>query len=368
MITLSREQLVKALSLVDDRQKAITKTTIEAKDRATQVKHFNQVERILTNLTIPAQINEPLEEISVSHRILLSLAQKIDRDSIEITTNESEIVINNQYKIRQESNIMPTTTPEFEAPPVPPVSLNTDWLKFCLKIANVIQSSSPESGTPIILDSIYLKIIENKIIAVSTSNYCLAKSLSLLEEIQPQPQTILVPMTTANQLLQILTKTDTERLELIIGSNQAQWIFDNGYIVSNLMDAEAYPNIDKFTESIPENTNVIDTQNLIDAIERMLVVVTRKPYPIKFEFLKTKLRLSPAKPEEHMGEEIVEIEESSGMEQEIFINGELILKVLKKMGGTKIKIHLSEPNKPVYIEPIDSPINLLYLTMPIVYT
>ena len=368
MITLSREQLVKVLSLVDDRQKAVTKTTIEAKDRATQVKHFNPVERILTNLTIPAQINEPLEEISVSHRILLSLAQKIDRDSIEITTNESEIVINNQYKILRESNIMPTTTPAFEAPPV---SLNTDWLKFCLKIANVIQSSSPESGTPSILsilNGIYLKIIENKIITVSASNYCLAKSLSLLEEIQPQPQTILVPMTTANQLLQILTKTDTERLELIIGSNQAQWIFDNGYIVSNLMDAEAYPNVDKFTESIPENTNIIDTQNLIDAIERMLVVVTRKPYPIKFEFLKTKLRLSPAKPEEHMGEEIVEIEESSGMEQEIWTNGELILKVLKRMGGTKIKIHLSQPNKPLYIEPIDSPINLLYLTTPIVHT
>ena len=195
----------------------------------------------------------------------------------------------------------------------------------------------------------------------STDGNRLSKYTDTLSSKEGIDGSFVIPSKTLLEFLRIIQITEDKLLEIIV--NKTKIIFKTEkFIMSSRLQDGVFP---PYNQLIPQNSEkvaIVNRQNLIDALERVAIVVDGRNSNVKFNFNENVLTLSANAPNEGNGEEVIEAEYNSD-ELNIAFNYKYVLEALKIMEEEKIKIWLSTSLSATVFLP-DGQENYLCLIMP----
>lgn len=155
-----------------------------------------------------------------------------------------------------------------------------------------------------------------------------------------------------------------ENIKVYISDNNIMFKLDNIILSTKIMDAD-YPNITNIMKNPKDNMIVVKRKELIDAIERGIVLsmVEKKPI-VKLGINKEELSISFRSYELGNSEEKIKLESFSGEDMTISLNATFLLSLLKVYNNDDITIYTSTQEKPVILEDKKEQ-NFIQLLLPI---
>lgn len=203
--------------------------------------------------------------------------------------------------------------------------------------------------------------IKNKTLTlVSVDGYRLAmRSEPIKEDLELK---FVVPGKTLREVLRLLPDTD-ENLKIAAGMRHIVFYVGDYSVVSRLLEGDFLD----YKSTVPEKTTnkiVVNTQSLIDSIERVSLLITdRLKSPVKSLFSVNQIHLSCTTA---IGKASDEISSQSDItnELEIAFNNKYMTDALKNTDCDEIEIHLNGPLSPIKILPKDGN-SFLFLVLPV---
>ncbi|MBQ7449776.1 DNA polymerase III subunit beta [bacterium] len=212
-----------------------------------------------------------------------------------------------------------------------------------------------------VISGVFCAIKNNSIEMAATDGNRLSKYTDTLASKEGVDSSVVIPAKSLLELLRIVQITEDKFLEIILNKTKIIYKTDKFILISRLQDGVFPP----YNQLIPQNCEkvaVVERQGLIDALERMAIIVDGRTSIVKFNFNENVLTITADSPNEGKGEEILEIEYSAE-ELDIAFNYKYVLESLKNMEEEKVKIWLSTSLSATVFLP-DEQDNYLCLIMP----
>ena len=223
----------------------------------------------------------------------------------------------------------------------------------------VYSAASYESRN--VISGVFCSFKNSELEMAATDGNRLSKYTDTLSSKEGIDSSVVIPSKTLLEFLRIIQITEDKLLELIINETKIIFKTDKFLLSSRLQDG-VYPPYNQLIPKNSEKTAVVNRQSLIDAIERVAIVVDGRTSNIKFNFNDNVLTLSANTPNEGKGEEVIEADYNSE-ELNIAFNYKYVLESLKIMEEEKVKIWLSTSLSATVFLPDDQE-NYLCLIMP----
>lgn len=170
-----------------------------------------------------------------------------------------------------------------------------------------------------------------------------------------------VPGKSLGELSKLLEAQEGE-ISLFIGRRHLEARLNGYEVITRLLEGE-FLNYAQFINDQPENMTVIETKPLIEAIERVSLIITdRFKAPVRLEFTSGKLKLSSmtqlgtAKDEMNI--------DYDGKQITIGFQSRYLLDALRNCEMDSVILKLKDPFTPVYITPVNDE-SFLYLIQPV---
>ena len=191
----------------------------------------------------------------------------------------------------------------------------------------VYSAASYESRN--VISGVFCSIKNSELEMAATDGNRLSKYTDTLSCKEGIDSSVVIPSKSLLEFLRIIQITEDKLLEIIINKTKIIYKTDKFLLVSRLQDGVFPP----YNQLIPQNSEkvaVINRQELIDALERVAIVVDGRTSIVKFNFNENVLTLSANTPNEGKGEEVIEADYSSE-ELNIAFNYKYVLESLKIM-------------------------------------
>ena len=180
---------------------------------------------------------------------------------------------------------------------------------------------------------------------------------------EEQKTAFVIPSRTLQEILRIVSLVNDTVID-IYPDNSRIIIKTNSVIVSSrLLDGE-YPPYKQLIPTSFAKEAVVKREELINALERVSVMVNERTNIIKFTFKNDSLTLKADTPETGASEDVISIEFSDSEELIIAFNYKYVLDSLKIMESKNVKIGLGGSLSATIFKP-DSEDDYLCLIMPI---
>ena len=161
----------------------------------------------------------------------------------------------------------------------------------------------------------------------------------LINEIKWEDIIFISPARTLVEVSRIISMVKDERVKFIVKRNKIIFEFDDVTFQSRLIEG-TYPKYQQLIPVTNEKTVSIVREELIQAIERVSVMVNERTNIVKFNFENNSLEISTDTPESGSGKDFLDI----SYEYEnllIAFNYRYILDSLKNMDSKNVKIEMS---------------------------
>ena len=206
--------------------------------------------------------------------------------------------------------------------------------------------------------------IENNILEMaSTDGNRLTRVRRELNDNYSELINFIVPSKTLAEVQRISSIVEDENITLKIYKNKIIFEFENLTFQSRLIDG-VYP---KYQQLIPENNDkkiVVDRAELINAIERVAIMVNDRTNVVKFNFALNQLEIMADTPEAGKSKDYIDIEYSYDDMLTAF-NYKYVLDALKNMDSKNIEIEISDVLAASIFKPQDEQSNYICLIMPV---
>ncbi|MBQ8476028.1 DNA polymerase III subunit beta, partial [bacterium] len=184
-----------------------------------------------------------------------------------------------------------------------------------------------------------------------------------LDEEYPEVINFIVPSKTLSEIQRISSIVEDENITLKIYKNKIIFEFENLTFQSRLIDG-VYP---KYQQLIPENNDkkiVVDRAELINAIERVAIMVNDRTNVVKFNFTPNQLEIMADTPEAGKSKDYIDIEYDYD-EMLTAFNYKYVLDALKNMDSKNVEIEISDVLAASIFKPQDDEGNYICLIMPV---
>ncbi len=198
--------------------------------------------------------------------------------------------------------------------------------------------STAQNETGSVLSGVCFNINSNILEMVATDGNRLTRSR---KEINSKGEDIIFisPARTLVEVSRIISMVKDERVKFIVKRNKIIFEFDDVTFQSRLIEG-TYPKYQQLIPVTNEKTVSIVREELIQAIERVSVMVNERTNIVKFNFENNSLEISTDTPESGSGKDFLDI----SYEYEnllIAFNYRYILDSLKNMDSKNVKIEMS---------------------------
>ena len=198
--------------------------------------------------------------------------------------------------------------------------------------------STAQNETGSVLSGVCFNINSNILEMVATDGNRLTRSR---KEINSKGEDIIFisPARTLVEVSRIISMVKDERVKFIVKRNKLIFEFDDVTFQSRLIEG-TYPKYQQLIPVTNEKTVSIVREELIQAIERVSVMVNERTNIVKFNFENNSLEISTDTPESGSGKDFLDI----SYEYEnllIAFNYRYILDSLKNMDSKNVKIEMS---------------------------
>ena len=173
----------------------------------------------------------------------------------------------------------------------------------------------------------------------------------------------IVPAKTLAEVQRISSMVDDEDITLKIQKNKIVFEFKDLMFQSRLIEG-IYP---KYQQLIPKNNDkniVIDRVELINAIERVAIMVNDRINVVRFNFTTNSLEIMAETPEAGKSKDNIDIEYNFDDMLTAF-NYKYVLDALKNMDSKSVEIEISDALAASIFKPKDDNDNYICLIMPV---
>ena len=285
----------------------------------------------------------------------ISIKSIEDSDNIKIKSGKTEFDL-----IGLNAKEFPKVLDNQEQEEFKTVVLNKN--EFSKAIKQVIFAVSMQE-TQAVLTGICFNIENNILEMASTDGNRLTRVRRELNDNYSELINFIVPSKTLAEVQRISSIVEDENITLKIYKNKIIFEFENLTFQSRLIDG-VYP---KYQQLIPENNDkkiVVDRAELINAIERVAIMVNDRTNVVKFNFALNQLEIMADTPEAGKSKDYIDIEYSYDDMLTAF-NYKYVLDALKNMDSKNIEIEISDVLAASIFKPQDEQSNYICLIMPV---
>ena len=298
------------------------------------------------------KVSEIVSKLSSSQ---VSLKTIEDSDNIKIKSGKTEFDL-----IGLNPSEFPKVLNEDNQEEFKTVVLNKN--EFSRSIKQVIFAVSMQE-TQAVLTGVCFNIEKNILEMASTDGNRLTRVKKELNDEYPELINFIVPSKTLSEVQRISSIVEDENITLKVYKNKIIFEFSNLTFQSRLIDG-VYP---KYQQLIPENNDkkiIVDRAELINAIERVAIMVNDRTNVIKFNFSSSQLEIMADTPEAGRSKDYIDITYDYDDMLTAF-NYKYVLDALKNMDSKNIEIEISDVLAASIFKPQDDKSDYICLIMPV---
>lgn len=213
-----------------------------------------------------------------------------------------------------------------------------------------------------IISGVFCQISKDNLEMAATDGNRLTRIIEKIQNGSESEISCVIPSKTLQEFLRIAALLDDESVGLIIEKTKIIFKTSGMIMTSRLLEGE-YPPYKQLIPQTCEKNAVINREEMIEALERVSVMVNERTNIVKFIFGENTLFLKADTPDAGLGEDSINAEYSDE-ELTIAFNYRYVLDSLKIMDSEKIKIGLGGSLSATLFRP-DSEDDYLCLIMPI---
>ncbi len=304
-------------------------------------------------ITLSAKkISEIVSKLSSSD---ISLKIEDDSSNIKIKSGKTEFDL-----IGIPAGEFPNVIEKVEETEFKTVVLNKN--EFSKAIKQVIFAVSQQE-TQAVLTGVCFNIEKNTLEMAATDGNRLTRVRKEISSTIEENLNFIVPAKTLQEVQRISSLVDDENIMLKILQSKIIFEFANLTFQSRLIDG-LYP---KYQQLIPQANDkiiVVDRAELINAIERVSIMVNDRTGALRFNFKQGQLEILADTPEAGRSKDYVDIEYNSDDMLTAF-NYKYVLDGLKNMDSKNIEIQISDVLAASIFKPQDENNDYICLIMPI---
>lgn len=189
-----------------------------------------------------------------------------------------------------------------------------------------------------VLSGICFNIDQNILELVATDGNRLTRASKEINS-KDDSAIFIIPSRTLNELTRICSILDDEKVEIIIQKAKICFAFENVVFWSKLING-TYPKYKQLIPSTNEKIAKLDREDLINAIERVCVMVNERTNIIKFTFTEGNVQLTADTPDAGSGSDFLDME-ANFTTMTIAFNYKFILDGLKNMNTKSVYLEMS---------------------------
>lgn len=298
---------------------------------------------------------------TVNGKDLYDLVSKMPEGLLEISeNNDLQVVITNE---RKTSKYKLLGLQSSDYPQLPVSDFSTSSKIVVKKFNSIINKSyyiiSPEMKFN--LGGALMTISENKLEMAATDGHRLAYLFFTQDDYVPEPLEFIVSRKTLTELTKIC-----EEGELEFSHDKNNLYFkDKSRILSSRIIDQKFPN---YKAVVPEKTElraVIDAEDLLQTLRRVLIFKTRNN-GVMFSFADNKLVLERTTPDKGEAHEELEIQYQE-QPVNVAFNGNFIIDFLTHIETKEIEVKMNDSESSFIFKPLGDPdgIDFIYVVMPL---
>ncbi|WP_040951116.1 DNA polymerase III subunit beta [Gorillibacterium massiliense] len=241
------------------------------------------------------------------------------------------------------------------------ISIPSDLLKAMVRQTSFCVSTS--ETTPI-LTGILWTVTDNGLKFIACDRHRLAERETPLAIGEGQHfSNIAISGKTLNELSKILPDSN-ELTDIVVSDNQVLFRLNNLLFYSRILDG-TYPDTSKLIPKSHQSTLVVQTRDLVDAIDRAyLLSREEKSNVVKMTMMEDgTIEISSSSTELGRVTETIDAEEFTGERLKISFNSKYMLDALRSIDSAAIRLGFTGAMSPIIIEPVGD-IKLLQLILP----
>ncbi|MFD0590202.1 DNA polymerase III subunit beta [Paenibacillus sp. GCM10027627] len=333
--------------------------TLTASDTDISIQSFIQVEQ---GDTIIAQVDKP-GSVVLPAKFFVEIVKKLPSDQvvIDVGSNFQTLIRSGSTEIQ-----MVGLDPE-EFPILPSIEQNEilqvpgDLIKTMIR--QTVLAASTSEQTPI-LTGVLWNLNEGQLKFVATDRHRLASRTTKVDTQNSYHfGNIVISAKTLNELSRLIPDQNT-LVDIVVADNQVLFKMDNILFYTRILDG-TYPDTSKIIPQVFETELVLDTRNLMDAIDRAYLMSREEKTNIVR--LATQedgmIEISSSSTELGRVTEQLDAKSMKGEPLRIAFNSKFMLDVLKVIDSEQIFIGFTGAMRPIIIRPMDHNYSL-YVILP----
>jgi len=239
------------------------------------------------------------------------------------------------------------------------LKINSDQLK---NIIDRVKFSCDKNNSQPGLTGALLSIKENEIIMVATNTYRMAYCKKDIDHEIGEEIRNIIPVNSLNELSNLLGDYEDEEVNVIIDNSHIKFYFGDLILTSRLIEGK-FPNYQQVMPNDFNNLIRIEKDSLLKAVKRASLIAKLDSGVINLKFTNDKLIIESVNSEKGHAHEEVNIEMDGG-EQNINIDVNYLIDVLKIISEEEVKLELIGPLNPLTVKEADNE-DFIYLIMPV---
>lgn len=247
--------------------------------------------------------------------------------------------------------------PRLPAPSGDVVSLDGPALAEALR--QVTRAASSEESRPI-LTGVLMAAEGAGLRLVATDSYRLAVRDLPGAGVLSEGQKVLVPSRALNELMRLLTSSDSVSLRL--GAHDATFEIGNVTLTTRLIEGE-FPNYRALIPSSYPNRLIVGRESLLDAVRRVKLLARDATTPVRIALRPNGIELTVITNDWGTATEDVDAK-YEGAEMTVAFNPNFLIEGAEAVVGDDVALDTLDALKPATLRPIDSD-EYLYLLMPV---
>lgn len=333
--------------------------TLTASDTDISIQSFIPVEQ---NGQIIAEIDKP-GSVVLPAKFVVEIVKKLPSDqvSIEVGGQYQTLIKSGSTEIQ-----MVGLDPE-DFPILPSIEQNEalqvpgDLIKSMIR--QTVLAASTSEQTPI-LTGVLWNLHQGQLKFIATDRHRLASRTTKVDaEHDFKFSNIVIAAKTLNELSKLIPDHNAT-IDIVVADNQVLFKLDHIMFYTRILDG-TYPDTSKIIPSVFETEIVLDTKNLMDAIDRAyLMSREEKTNIVRLTTMDNGLiEVSSSSTELGRVTEQIEAIDYSGEALRIAFNSKYMLDVLKVIDSEKITIGFTGAMRPIIIRPVDHDYSI-YVILP----
>jgi len=367
LFTIDRDSLLNKLRVVEkvtsqrgNVQPVLANVLMEVKDNVLNLSATDLEIYIKAVVTVAVKKEG---SITVPAKKLVEIASKLPDKPIEFSLDEDTNIItiscgNSKFEI---IGISAQEFPKSDEEVINGTNIEIEMEPFLKSIKNTVYAAANYENRNVI-SGVFCKIDSNNLEMAATDGNRLTRIIETINNDGNKSAKIVIPSKTLNEFLRISTIINEDKVNLMMDNSKLTLKTNSFLINSRLIEGE-YPPYEQLIPKTTAHNAVIVRHDLIDALDRVSVMVNDRTSIVKFVFNSGKLVLKSETPNSGASEEIIDCN-YTGDELAIAFNYKYVLDSVKTMDGKNVNVGLNGSLSATLFKP-DSEEKYICLIMPI---